>query len=198
MVLPPIDYRTGRTSEKPTVLRRRVPAEIATDSGFVRPGHLNLSAVFVAIPLDPLCLVLRDTGRLLSFCAPQSSTPLPAGEAYQHPDGHHQRSSYYREAHHQRQAHENSDSRIPEQNRSPCLSRHRVGRPVELDVPADTVEQSGNHQNEPNQLSNSLSSILRRMESGADRRRDDRQREERDEQGCKQLLHGLSQKSTRL
>lgn len=34
--------------ESPTVVRRRVPEETATDSGFVRPephfGHLNLSA----------------------------------------------------------------------------------------------------------------------------------------------------------
>jgi hypothetical protein len=39
--------------ENPTVLRRRVPPAIAMDTGFVRPdpqcGHLNLSAVFVAI-----------------------------------------------------------------------------------------------------------------------------------------------------
>jgi hypothetical protein len=46
--------------EKPTVLRRRVPAVIAIDRGLVLPephfGHLNLSAAFVAI----LCLVPRE------------------------------------------------------------------------------------------------------------------------------------------
>ncbi len=74
-----LEPHTRRLDDMPTVLRRRVPAEIAIDSGLVLPepqcGHLNLSAVFFNTSLR-LCerpSVHLIIGSLLSCCVLASS-----------------------------------------------------------------------------------------------------------------------------